>query len=174
MLVAPKTIQALIAGIGDYYTWKLAETTYGSGSLASAAALILTVASPWQWFCATRTFSNCLETTLTIIALYNWPWHWSVVDNSSGYFQIDDRGLRIRDTDSPLKGSVDEITRVRRALLFAAVATILRPTNILIWFSLTFVTVLHTQKVQWLVKIPGTNQSVLVDLAIWTLDADQC
>jgi hypothetical protein len=34
----------------------------------------MTIASPWQWFCSTRTFSNCLETTLTIAALYFWPW----------------------------------------------------------------------------------------------------
>ena len=39
--------------------------------------LALTVVSPWQWFCSTRTFSNCLETTLTIVALYLWPWQWS-------------------------------------------------------------------------------------------------
>lgn len=30
--------------------------------------------SPWQWFCSTRTFSNCLETSMTITALYFWPW----------------------------------------------------------------------------------------------------
>lgn len=30
--------------------------------------------NPWQWYTATRTFSNCLETTLTTMALYYWPW----------------------------------------------------------------------------------------------------
>lgn len=30
--------------------------------------------NPWQWYTATRTFSNCLETTLTAMALYYWPW----------------------------------------------------------------------------------------------------
>jgi GPI mannosyltransferase 3 len=30
--------------------------------------------NPWQWYTATRTFSNCLETTLTATALYYWPW----------------------------------------------------------------------------------------------------
>lgn len=34
----------------------------------------MTIFSPWQWFCSTRTFSNCLETTMTITALYFWPW----------------------------------------------------------------------------------------------------
>jgi len=34
----------------------------------------MTVLNPWQWYCSTRTFSNSLETTLTIAALYYWPW----------------------------------------------------------------------------------------------------
>jgi GPI mannosyltransferase 3 len=34
----------------------------------------MTVLNPWQWYCSTRTFSNSLETTLTIAALYCWPW----------------------------------------------------------------------------------------------------
>lgn len=45
--------------------------------------LVLTVLNPWQWFCSTRTFSNCLETTLTTIALTDWPWQWSV-DHGDG------------------------------------------------------------------------------------------
>ncbi len=34
----------------------------------------MTVLNPWQWYCSTRTFSNSLETTLTIAALCYWPW----------------------------------------------------------------------------------------------------
>lgn len=32
--------------------------------------------SPWQWFVSTRSFSNSLETALTAMALYYWPWDW--------------------------------------------------------------------------------------------------
>lgn len=32
MIVLPNVIQALIAAIGDYYTWRLAERVYGRGS----------------------------------------------------------------------------------------------------------------------------------------------
>jgi len=39
--------------------------------------LALTVLNPWNWFCSTRTLSNCLETTLTSIALCHWPWQWT-------------------------------------------------------------------------------------------------
>jgi hypothetical protein len=34
----------------------------------------MTLLSPWQWFCSTRTLSNSLETVLTIVALNFWPW----------------------------------------------------------------------------------------------------
>ena len=169
LLATPKTIQALVAAAGDYYTWKLAESTYGSTSLATAAALVLTVASPWQWFCSTRTFSNCLETTLTVVALYNWPWHWSVPANGNGKFQVDTRGLRLRDADGPSKGGVDETTRLRRALLFVAVATVLRPTNVLIWFALLILTFFRSAKRQWLIKVPGTEQSALLEASAWSL-----
>lgn len=49
-----------------------------AGARLTVAQLALTVCSAWQWFCSTRTFSNCLETTLTIIALESWPWQWSL------------------------------------------------------------------------------------------------
>ncbi|KAL8687173.1 MAG: hypothetical protein Q9218_006584, partial [Villophora microphyllina] len=78
LLAAPKVTQAVIAALGDYYTWKLGERVYGRGCNEAWVALSLTVTSAWQWFCSTRTLSNCLETTLTVAALYNWPWHWSV------------------------------------------------------------------------------------------------
>lgn len=173
LLAAPKTVQALIAAIGDFYTWKLAQTAYGTGSTASAAALVVTVASPWQWFCSTRTFSNCLETSLTAVALYNWPWHWSVLNDDESQFQVDQQGLRVRDADSSTEEATDETTRLRRSLLLAAVATVLRPTNILIWIALAFVTFLSRQKKQWLVRVPFTEQTALVDAATWTLIPSQ-
>ena len=37
--------------------------------------------------------SNCLETTLTIMALHSWPWHWSM--EPTGKEKLDDSGLRI-------------------------------------------------------------------------------
>ncbi|KAI4120782.1 MAG: hypothetical protein LQ341_007499, partial [Variospora aurantia] len=98
-LAAPKVTQAIIAALGDYYTWKLGERVYGRGSNEAWAALFLTVVSPWQWFCSTRTLSNCLETTLTIIALHQWPWHWSL--DAAGDEKVDEYGLR-QDLDTDL------------------------------------------------------------------------
>jgi GPI mannosyltransferase 3 len=126
LVTAPKIVQAAFAGLSDFYTWKLAERIYGQDSNEAWAALLLTVLSPWQWFCSTRTLSNCLETTLTVIALYNWPWHWSLNAGDKEGFQTDSEGLRIRDAEKPSEGDVSETTRLRRALLLSAIATIMR------------------------------------------------
>lgn len=145
LLAAPKTLQTLIAALGDYYTYKLAQHVYGRNSYPAWCTLFLTAASPWNWFVSTRTFSNCAETTLTIIALYNWPYHWALGADEVG-FQLDDQTLRIRQTEAitPSKEkavvTIDESTRLRRALLAAAIAVILRPTNAIIWLTLTLAT----------------------------------
>lgn len=44
---------------------------------------MMSIFSPWQWFCSTRTFSNSLETTLTIVALNFWPWGMAGGDEKS-------------------------------------------------------------------------------------------
>ncbi|KAF2018151.1 glycosyltransferase family 22 protein [Aaosphaeria arxii CBS 175.79] len=75
-IAAPKVTQAVFAALLDFHTWKLAEQTYGRASRTAYATLALSLCSPWQWFCSTRTLSNCLETTLTSIAVCHWPWQW--------------------------------------------------------------------------------------------------
>lgn len=139
LLAAPKFLQACFAAAGDFYTWKLARYVYGRRSTYALTALVLTVISPWQWFTSTRTFANSLETTLTVIALYNWPWHWPsevVPEDPRAGKQTD--GVRVRDDGLSPQETAGEVTRLRRALLCAALATVLRPTNILIWASLTY------------------------------------
>lgn len=136
VLAAPKTLQAVIAAFGDWYTYKLARYTYGVNSNAAQLALIFTVSSPWNWFCSTRTFSNCLETTLTVIALYHWPYHWALGVDEHGY-QVDENFIRIRETEQPV---IDETTHLRRAILAASLATVLRPTNVVIWLVLSLST----------------------------------
>jgi phosphatidylinositol glycan class B len=169
LLAAPKLLQAVVAAVGDYYTWKLAKHIHGAESHAAWATLALTVVSPWQWFCSTRTLSNCLETTLTIIALYNWPWHWSRLDKTDGDVQKDSKGLRKIAQSEPGSFNDDEIVRLDRALLFAAVATVLRPTNIMIWLVLVAATSVESYKSESLVHIPWTQQSALVHFTAWQL-----
>ncbi|KAF1834992.1 hypothetical protein BDW02DRAFT_588513 [Decorospora gaudefroyi] len=115
LLAAPKVTQAVFAALLDCYTWKLAEKVYGRGSRTALTTLALSVCSPWQWFCSTRTLSNCLETTLTSVAIYYWPWQ------------------RARERTQITPQHLGSISELRLSLLLAALACILRPTNALVW-----------------------------------------
>ncbi|KAG9593480.1 glycosyltransferase family 22 protein, partial [Aureobasidium melanogenum] len=132
LLAAPKLLQASFAATTDYFIWNLATKAYGRGSKASYAALFLTVFSPWQWFCSTRTLSNSLETALTTIALWLWP-------------------LR-NDPKQPGSNAMS----LRMALALAAVATVLRPTNAIIWIVMAVYT-----------AAPGKD--INTTRALWTL-----
>lgn len=205
-LAAPKVTQAVVAALGDYYTWELGERVYGRGSREAWAAvcsihsvqfnafpmlirhcnvliylmflsqLFLTVTSPWQWFCSTRTLSNCLETTLTIVALHHWPWHWSL--EAAGNETVDKYGLR----PDPGTDQVEEIAkcvpedvqgvgashstayRLCRCLLLAALACVLRPTNVLIWICLACFTLWQSSASGRLVKLPWINGNLWIHL----------
>ncbi|KAJ5657158.1 uncharacterized protein N7484_000807 [Penicillium longicatenatum] len=129
LIASPKTAQAVLSATSDFYTWKLARRIYGEDSHGAWATLIATIISPWQWFCSTRTLSNCLETTLTIVAMGLWPWQWSansIVQN-----------LHNKADDEKAEANNPQLLRsLRQCLSLAAVACILRPTNIIIWLAL--------------------------------------
>ncbi|CAO2658740.1 Nn.00g064630.m01.CDS01 [Neocucurbitaria sp. VM-36] len=129
-LAAPKLTQAVFAALLDCYTWKLAEKVYGRGSRTALTTLALSICSPWQWFCSTRTLSNCIETSITSSAIYYWPWHWQGT-------------ARDRDAGSKDKSQIahqqdlGSLSELRLSLLLAALACVLRPTNALVWVSVS-------------------------------------
>lgn len=125
LVMLPKLVQACLAVLADLYTWKLAEKVYGQGSRPAWSALCVTVLNPWQWYCSTRTFSNSLEMTLTIMALNYWPWE-LVGDISEPHGRFSARRERL--------------ASLRVSLFLAAVAVLLRPTNVLIWATVVLVT----------------------------------
>ncbi|CAG8280929.1 unnamed protein product [Penicillium nalgiovense] len=139
LIAAPKTAQAVVAAIGDFYTWKLAVRVYGDDSRGSWTTLVATVLNPWQWFCSTRTLSNCLETTLTIVALELWPWQWSA-GSTAGDGRDKNTSNQLRGTD---RGR-SVIVGLHQCLPLAALACILRPTNILVWATLAGLAWLRT------------------------------
>ena len=106
---------------------------------------------------------------MTIVALYTWPWHWSRPAEEDEGKKLDANGLRIRETDEAPLPTDDELARLVRALLLAAVATILRPTNILIWISLVATTFFSSSKVDKWVKIPWFDQHMMLHFTAWKL-----
>ncbi|KAL7788324.1 glycosyltransferase family 22 protein [Trichoderma ceciliae] len=127
VIAAPRILQAIIAALGDWYTWHLAANVYGSDTNASFFALFMQLVNPWQWYCSTRTFSNSLETTLTVMALCYWPWQLLGVAPYS-----------VKENSRPFNVLRGKLWRLRASLCLAAVAVVLRPTNVLIWLTIVF------------------------------------
>ena len=168
LLRAPKALQACLAAVTDFCTWRLACKVYAKSRHETYAALALTVCSPWQWFCSVRTLSNSLETALTVLALKRWPWRWFLpLDNAqepvvkSGQKSDSDQKVDVstaeqlrsflnRPDDTTAPKSMLESEEHRNAvplspsafaqsLIAAALACILRPTNLLIWATISVV-----------------------------------
>ncbi|KAM4068111.1 alg9-like mannosyltransferase family protein [Hirsutella rhossiliensis] len=129
IMAAPKALQALIAALGDWYTWRLAVDIYGADTNYSFFVLFLQLLSPWQWYVSTRTFSNSLETTLTAMALYYWPWN----------LLAPAAPAPAKDKPKPPK-PLTHPWRLRASLCLAALAVVLRPTNVLIWATVVGLT----------------------------------
>ncbi|KAF4989595.1 hypothetical protein FDECE_14669 [Fusarium decemcellulare] len=127
LVAAPRALQAVVAALGDWYTWQLAVSIYGPNSNVSFFALFLQLFNPWQWYCSTRTFSNSLETTLTVMALYYWPWELLGVAQTT----------KENPKPAPILSS---LWPLRASLCLAALAVVLRPTNLLIWATIALVT----------------------------------
>lgn len=91
--------------------------------------LFLQLLSPWQWYVSTRTFSNSLETTLTAMALYYWPWH---LLGTAAPAPAKENPKPPQPPPRPW--------RQRASLCLAALAVVLRPTNVLIWATVVGLT----------------------------------
>lgn len=135
LTMIPSLIQGYIAAIGEFYTWQLSKKIYGRKSNVAWVTLFLSVLSPWQWLCSTRTFSNSLEMSLTITALNFWPWELlsKVVLNQTS--SNAHKGNPNTNSDSHKQLTDRSIKELRFSLLLAGTASILRPTNLLIWLS---------------------------------------
>ncbi|RFU34628.1 hypothetical protein B7463_g1709, partial [Scytalidium lignicola] len=130
--VLPNAVQSVFAALADFFTWKLAQRMYGRESNATWAALLLSIFSPWEWFCSTRTLSNSLETTLTIAGLYFWPWALSV-DAAA----VPPAGKTSKaPTGEGIFQTKQSVNYLRASILTASTACILRPTNLFIWFCI--------------------------------------
>ena len=103
-LVLPKILQAYFAALGDFYTVKLGNQMFG---FETGSWTMFSVLCNWfNFYCVGRTYSNSLEASLTMVALYFWP---------SKRLPISTR----RD--------------LRIALAIAAITCIIRPTSLLTW-----------------------------------------
>ncbi|PHH60162.1 hypothetical protein CDD81_2080 [Ophiocordyceps australis] len=170
LMAAPRLLQAVIAALGDVYTAKLAALIYGSHSAAALTALCLQLFSPWQWYVSTRTFSNSLETSLTVMALYFWPWQ-----------LVMGGGVSVKENSRQPSLQL-QLSRLRASLCLAALAVVLRPTNVLIWVTIAAVSATRIAPSSLLVLVRETIVCGALVLAlslvsdrlyfgVWTLPA---
>ena len=131
LILGPKLLQAGFAAATDFCTYLFARRLYGQRSHEGTVVAALAVLSPWSWFAGTRTFSNSLETTLTILAISQWPWEWSLEHGED-----DTSGKKKEEEEEEEERSAADLLMIPIAA--AAGACILRPTNVLIWATITF------------------------------------
>ncbi|KAG6013865.1 glycosylphosphatidylinositol anchor biosynthesis [Claviceps pusilla] len=163
---SPKVLQAVCAGLCDWYTWQLAVNIFGPNSNTSffaADQLFLQLFNPWQWYCSTRTFSNSLEALLTVAALYYWPW------------RIFSAAMPTKENPKPVRGFM-RISHLRISLCLAALASILRPTNVLIWatlagMALTRVSLKGSSPLTWAVVLVLAREAILCGSLVLVVSA---
>ncbi|CAI4062079.1 hypothetical protein N7582_002041 [Saccharomyces uvarum] len=122
VIYAPKIVMAVLASTGEYYIIRFVQKIYllaldkkkdeeeekGLSGLSEITkfALLLSLTNFFNCFFITRTFINSFEMVLTSIALYHWDW--------TG-------GQRVKESS------------FTKALIFAFLACLQRPSNGLIW-----------------------------------------
>ncbi|OAA32039.1 GPI mannosyltransferase [Moelleriella libera RCEF 2490] len=163
VVASPKVLQAVSAGLCDWYTWQLAVKTFGPDSNYSFFALFLQLFNPWQWYCSTRSFSNSLEATLTVMALYYWPW------------RVLDAAAPTKENPKPAN-ALGSIWHLRASLCLAAFAVVLRPTNLLIWATLAFVALSRVfvqgeSPLTWPLRLTLAREAVLCGSLVLGLSA---
>ncbi|KAK6222301.1 glycosylphosphatidylinositol anchor biosynthesis [Pestalotiopsis sp. IQ-011] len=149
LLAAPKVVQAGLAALTDWFAWRLAEKLFGRNTATAWSVLLMSVANPWQWYCSTRTFSNCFEATLTIAALHYFPWELLGLDKST----------KNDDGDGEVFQKTGSVNSLRLSIVFAAFAILLRPTNAFIWAA---VGTLALTRLTMDGRSPFTTKTVLV------------
>ncbi|KAI4596272.1 glycosylphosphatidylinositol anchor biosynthesis [Pestalotiopsis sp. 9143b] len=149
LLAAPKVVQAGLAALTDWFAWRLAEKLFGRNTATAWSVLLMSVANPWQWYCSTRTFSNCFEATLTIAALHYFPWELLGLDKST----------KNDDGDAEVFQKTGSVNSLRLSIVFAAFAILLRPTNAFIWAA---VGTLALTRLTMDGRSPFTTKTVLV------------
>ncbi|GJJ76971.1 GPI mannosyltransferase 3 [Entomortierella parvispora] len=130
-IVGPRILQSGFAALGDLYAYKFSYRLFENQLIANWT-LFLSAASWWNFFCSTRTLANSLESALTIVALYYWPF-----TNS----QASTPTTPTSTVPSPRHGSESKEKKsvqnsLKTALMVASLTCIFRPTAAILWIFL--------------------------------------
>ncbi|GAA5843401.1 hypothetical protein JCM9279_002091 [Rhodotorula babjevae] len=163
LALAPRLVQACIAASTDLAVTRLARRTLGPAYVN--AALFVSLSSFFNLHTATRTLSNSTETALTVWAWAYWPWDWVERRESES---VDEPGERREEKAEEVRPH----SSLPVALAFAALATIMRPSNAVIWLFLgghLFFSSSGTRRLAMMRS--GTIIAFLAALSSFTLDS---
>ncbi|KAG0360127.1 glycosylphosphatidylinositol anchor biosynthesis [Podila minutissima] len=122
-IYAPRVLQAVFAALGDLYAYRFALRLF-ENQLVANWTLFLSVASWWNFFCSTRTLANSTEASLTIMALYYWPFNTPSGEHTRSF------GDKVLGTSPNKQGSLT------LSLAIASLTCIFRPTAAILWLFL--------------------------------------
>ncbi|KAF9448878.1 glycosyltransferase family 22 protein [Macrolepiota fuliginosa MF-IS2] len=120
LILLPKILHGALAAVTDIWLCELVRATLGNDY--TLTALLLSLSSFFHALALPRSLSNSLETSLSTVAFAYYPW----------------------DASSKLSPHV-LYNRLRKTLIFSALACMIRPTNGVIWVFLYF-------RVVWLLR----------------------
>lgn len=118
VILAPCLLQAVLAGVGDFFVFRLSKKLFGKES--GKWTLLCTALSWFTFYCITRTLTNSTETILTTIALYYWPWDAKIPRDSTSNLFV--------------------------SFMFAAASCLIRPTSAIVWTPLAVYFFIHTSE----------------------------
>ncbi len=125
----PRIIQGIIAGIGDAYIYLYALKIFNNPDIAYLA-LFCSIFSWFHFYCLIRTFSNSIETVLTIVSLYYWPPISSTSEKNGG-------GGRIMKSMDGIAGddgnSSNNNTYRVWGIFWCGACVTMRPTSAVLW-----------------------------------------
>ncbi|SYW76207.1 related to dolichyl-phosphate-mannose-glycolipid alpha-mannosyltransferase [Ustilago bromivora] len=96
LLLFPRLQQAVIAAIGDWFTFRLAHRI--GGERVAWFATLVGLTNLYGLYTATRTFSNCTEAAVTVAGLFYWPFKPFYCGDGAevGYFATKKEHLKLK------------------------------------------------------------------------------
>ncbi|SPO26066.1 related to dolichyl-phosphate-mannose-glycolipid alpha-mannosyltransferase [Ustilago trichophora] len=163
-ILFPRLQQAVFAAVGDFYTFRLAHRI--GGSTVAWLATLVGLSNLYSLYTATRTFSNSTEAAITAAALFYWPYVpfysqrfdvfafstreerakllalqgpscvWQQMAPKDRKEQWDEQSQEDREFDQKQVSRMIYDRVLKKSLLLAALACLLRPTNGVLWMYL--------------------------------------
>jgi hypothetical protein len=154
----PRLLHGVLAAVGDWFLYRLAERHWGSR--VAWWALFCQVTSWFTFYCAVRTFSNSVEAVCATIALYYWVWPGEQPPEATNAFTtrgsatarepahqcaaISDTRPAYKTTDESWEEAVREAAtserrRRRIALVWVGIAVVMRPAGLAMWLYVVLV-----------------------------------